>query len=699
MSFLTLLSFLLLIILTSQEVCNFSLHCESRFSQTNSDYCAVKKRTDSPNIFDITVKKCESSICNIHDILLGDNTANISCQSSKNKNPSYPGGKCDSDLDCLSGVCQNNICKDSEIGDECTNHENCPLNSACINNKCSNLLNDNEACTESYQCNFNSFCNQKNKKCEKLFSYSDDYEITDLITDEEKKENLCISGGYISEKDENTDKIKYICKTLYNKDYNCNDVCKYYSKNPSDIEKLYISEEKCMCGYNKYRSKHCVLGNGENLYKEYLEKKKEFLNNELYIKQCHTLERDSDEICNELINNNKTFFFRKFIQDYNNKKINALQFHRLQESEPCIKEVVFNYDSNPIFALNQQCPIFSCSYNDTEKNCLYGNNPLQEDGKNISIILNPLICSEKEYCITENNIMNTNSIMNNKNIEGQCEIFQGPNNGKRYPGEDCILNTDCILQNSTCKNGKCTGFSKGENCNNTSECTVGNYCNKDSNTCQEQKDEGGKCVEGWDCKNFLGCFKGRCIKFGILKNSVKIEDESFKDKKSYLCATGELEGEDGIVGKYCAQNDYDKEWIEKANKKIDKNNFIECEYDEYCYYTNAKQKNIKKCGCGYNNKGKGYCPLPSGRNLEEWKNRVNFFGESATNNCHSLSRFNCYLQNDYDFNVKKRIIEQKTTNAHLFYCAVDCAFKIFIGGSYLKVGVLWLGLFLFYLFN
>ena len=240
MSILILLSFLLLIILTSQEVCNFSLHCESRFSQTNSDYCAIKKRTDSPNIFDITVKKCESSICNIHDILLGDNTANISCQSSNNKNPSYPGGKCDSDLDCLSGICQNNICKDSEIGDECTSHENCPLNSACINNKCSHLLNDNEACTESYQCNFNSFCNQKNKKCEKLFSYSDDYEITDLITDEEKKENLCINGGYISEKDENIDKIKYICKTLYNKDYNCNDVCKYYSKNPSDIEKLYM---------------------------------------------------------------------------------------------------------------------------------------------------------------------------------------------------------------------------------------------------------------------------------------------------------------------------------------------------------------------------------------------------------------------------------------------------------------------------
>ena len=697
MSFISLLILQILFFLTSQEICNFSLHCESKFSQINSDYCAVKKRTDSPNIFDITVQKCESSICNVHDILLGDSATYTKCQASKNnKKPSYPGGKCDSDLDCLSGICQNNVCKDSEIGEECTSHENCPLNSACINNKCSHLLNDNENCSESYQCNFNSFCNQKNKKCEKLFSYSDEEEITDLLTDEEKKENLCINGGYISEKNENTNEIKYFCKTLYNEEYNCNDVCKYYSKNPSEVGKLYISEEKCMCGYNKYRSKHCVLGNGENLYKEYLQKKIEFFNNELYIKQCHTLERDFDEICNELINNNNTFSFRKFVQDFNNKKINALQFHRLQESESCIKEVVFNYDSNPIFSLNQKCPVFSCV--NTGENCIYGNNPLQEDGNNISIILNPLVCSEKEYCYTNNNEINTDLIMSRKNIEGQCEIFQGPNKGKRYPGENCILDSDCILKNSTCKNGECTGKLKEEKCSNTSECVVGYYCNKESNTCKEQKKEGEKCSEGWDCQNFLGCFKERCIKFGSLKNSVKITDDSFKDKKNFLCYTGELEGEDGIEGNYCAENDYDMDWIKKEKKTIIENKYVECEYDEYCYYTNAKQKNKKKCGCGYNNKGKGYCPVPSARNLNEWNNRVTFFGESATNNCHSLSRFNCYLQNDYDYNVKKRIIEQKTINAHLFYGAVDCAFKIFIGEDYLKVGFLWLGLLLFNIF-
>ena len=57
-----------------------------------------------------------------------------------------------------------------------------------------------------------------------------------------------------------------------------------------------------MCGYNKYRSKFCVLGNGEKIYKEHLENKKKFMKNKSYTKYCHTLERDFDEICLELLN-------------------------------------------------------------------------------------------------------------------------------------------------------------------------------------------------------------------------------------------------------------------------------------------------------------------------------------------------------------------------------------------------------------
>ena len=93
----------------------------------------------------------------------------------------------------------------------------------------------------------------------------------------------------------------------------------------------------------------------------------------------------------------------------------------------------------------------------------------------------------------------------------------------------------------------------------------------------------------------------------------------------------------------------------------------------------------KYCECGYNSKGIGYCPLPSSRNLGAWKDRIKFIGDSANNHCHTLSRFNCYENNNYDFYVKERIYESKTTEAHLFYNSIDCAFKMFVKQNNIKI--------------
>ena len=76
-----------------------------------------------------------------------------------------------------------------------------------------------------------------------------------------------------------------------------------------------------------------------------------------------------------------------------------------------------------------------------------------------------------------------------------------------------------------------------------------------------QKEEGQKCVETWDCKNYLGCFKGKCIKLGLLKKGIKVSPDIApfpgNDKRHLLCYTGELEQIDGISGNYCVENDYD----------------------------------------------------------------------------------------------------------------------------------------------
>ena len=661
------------------EICKYSFHCND---DKNTEICAKKQKTDNQNIYDLILNPCSTSSCNIHDIMLGDSEKIKYCPinyENSQKLPSYPGGTCTKNSDCLTGICQNNKCEDFS---ECISHENCPLNTFCKNKNCYQLLKDGEKCNESYECKFNSFCDQKEKICKKLYSIEDGKEINDLVKDYEKKEFLCESGGYITIIKNN--EKKYICETIFNENYHCKEECKY--KRNSNNETININEN-CLCGFNKYRSKHCKLGNGENDYKLFLAMRKNYLSDEnINLKYCHTLERFSYDLCNELININNTVDFRKFNQEYTNKKILALQFHRLQESENCIKNVVFGYNKNDIIPLNQSCPKFFC---ENINNCFEGKNPLTDNSKNIEIKLNEKICSSNEFCSINgnSNIIDVMEIMQKKNIIGKCTIYQ-LFTGIRYPGEDCNINNDCFLYQK-CINGKCYGKNENENCTNTNECIVGYFCNKTLEVCKKQKEEGEKCEEAWDCKNYLGCYKGRCIKFGILKpgiiNNEKYSKFSGENKRYYLCYTGELDGDDGTTGDYCVQTNYSDIMFKNNNKKIDENGFVKCDYNETCIYDNGKRTIMKSCGCGYNKEGQGYCPLPSVYRMSDWNNRMKYIGETANNNCHSLSRFNCYLQNSSSYFYNKRMFDKYTVNAHLFYKAEICAENIFAKGNFRKV--------------
>ena len=129
------------------ETCNYSFSCDL---EEKSDYCAIKKRTDSESIFEIKLQKNPKMPCNIYEILLGDSEKKASYQTSSNntyKYPSYPGGVCQSSLNCLSGLCTNGeTCSDSKIDDTCYYHENCPLNTACINGTCRPYFKKGENC-------------------------------------------------------------------------------------------------------------------------------------------------------------------------------------------------------------------------------------------------------------------------------------------------------------------------------------------------------------------------------------------------------------------------------------------------------------------------------------------------------------------------------------------------------------------------
>lgn len=673
------------ILLIKTESCNYSFSCHN---EMNENICLKKSRTESSNIYDIFINPCLNASCDVYDALISETEKTIYCKEYKYtyKRPSYLNGSCYDNSQCLMGICKNYLCTNYKDL-TCISHENCPLNTFCYQGKCKNYLEDNDDyCTESYQCKFNSFCDKTKNICRKLFIIEDGEEITGIVEENENMGEICKSGGYIKVKKEN--KIKYYCETLYNENISCRNTCSYKRKLNNET---IILEDKCLCGFNQYRLKNCVLGNGQKEFIDYLNIRKQFLFNDDYTKKCHTLERDSNNICNELINTNSSVELRKFIQNYTNLKIEALEYHRIKDSDNCVKEVVFGYSNKPIIPIKQNCPRFTCDNSINE--CIYGINPFNENGDNITIQLNKDICKSNEYCSINKDFISSKGvmkIMENKNIYGECSIYAYWS-GIRYPGESCYIDSDCFGI-SRCQNGICTGANNGENCTNTYECKVGHYCNKQTKKCTAQKKEGEQCVEGWDCLNYLGCYRGRCIKFGILKPGVMNNDiySPFPgdERRYYLCNTGELDGDDSTTGNYCVKTKYSDEWI-KSNKKVaDSNGFIKCEYQEKCIYDNGRRTIVKDCGCGYNAEGQGYCPLPSSLRMDEWNNRIKNIANSANNNCHTLSRFNCYLQNKIKDFFRQKDNDKNTINAHLFYNSISCAENMFALQRYLNINII-----------
>ena len=75
--------------------------------------------------------------------------------------------------------------------------------------------------------------------------------------------------------------------------------------------------------------------------------------------------------------------------------------------------------------------------------------------------------------------------MSTDKIIGTCSIYSYWT-GKRYPGEECNIDSDCI-SSFCCKDGICLGLKEGDICTGTQKCTIGLYSNKDSMKCTKQK--------------------------------------------------------------------------------------------------------------------------------------------------------------------------------------------------------------------
>ena len=73
--------------------------------------------------------------------------------------------------------------------------------------------------------------------------------------------------------------------------------------------------------------------------------------------------------------------------------------------------------------------------------------------------------------------------------------------------------------------------------------------------------------------------------------------------------------------------------------------------------------------------------------MDEWNNRIKNIADLANNGCHTLSRFNCYLQNRLKDFFKKIDNDKNTIKAHLFYNSISCVQNMFSFQKYLNINI------------
>jgi hypothetical protein len=585
-----LISFILLgIAFISSISCDDSCPTYSCNSLAGSQ-CSLKNSTGNYTSF--IFQQCKAGQYCPYNKLTGDDST---CTTTP-KPRFYPGSNCTDNTDCISSKgCENGVCKGTPNGAICLNSEECLIGFTCLKNgtdvnatlTCQPQLPENSTCEKDVDCQNSFGCHNGN--CTRYFSLPEGTNTTNA--------NLCESGFVNNGQ----------CQLLSNVnsiDAPCDSDCLYRNSNGTNI----TLSGSCQCGYNKNDKKYCTLGSAHDYYKNYVNLAKKLL---IDTKDCHTAERGSP-LCAERLRKDKTIAFRKTAQLYGNNQVYAKNFPLLANADSCVKFVTFSgYNEDPIKPDSYKCAKFSCDKKGSS--CLHSVNPFNDDGSNITVALTKGVCNSTQSCST--GPLGISTIYDKDEVNGTCV----PNTiiipkVLRYPGEACNKDTDICFNdavggNSTCVDNICQGKVEGENCTLTENCVVGLYCNTQTtnSTCAKQLSEGVNCTDTFDCQNNLFCYMGKCKPLGSLKNGEEVSKNTVGTfnvnlNKELACESTTLNVGNQTI---CVQFNYEN----TTASKQDSNGYVPCNWNEDCQYTDGIDKFSKKCGCGYNAEGQGYCPI------------------------------------------------------------------------------------------
>lgn len=551
--------------------------------------------------------RCPYSTISSNNQILCENPKNIPLLQ-------YPGGKCASSDDCLNGrKCEENICQGVAEGNSCEDSSDCFYGFACFfsnstTKTCNRLKPKGANCTAEDQCQMNQGCFHGN--CTDYFSLPDQTNLTSNNIDNQY--SFCASGHDLYGYCDSLKNINHLEETSDDL-VECDDdkPCRYTSFNGTVTQRSL-----CKCGKSSDGTKYCPIFGGNINFAFSIQKLKVLVNGDK--SQCNTIERGV--VCNSQLSSKAN---DASIISFNtiNTKLNSI--HLFAKAEDCIQKIYFplyheEADPNPENP-DGKCPFYKCNsnYNIANKTC--ASNYYSKTDKKFFVNLFPNSCNwNSEFC----NFDKTYEKQAYKN--SQCDkkdVYAG----KKFPGEDCVLDSDCFIKNGQkieglgeCKNDKCTGFESGKNCTDTSQCLAGNYCRHKKvaetiiSKCEAQLNEGDDCESMFDCKNNFICKDKKCKnQFFMMKTGATFNHTNYsKNDKNYLnklCETQMINTNNEETQSTCIT----KSHVNATDPK--ESNLVPCNLNQKCAYNYTDDKLIQEikyedCTCGYNNNAKGYCP-------------------------------------------------------------------------------------------
>ena len=608
-------------------------------------------------------KECsEGDIC---DIQFDDPIENAKCSKTKKKFKRLPTLPCQVNDDCLSGYCLNNKCIGKFLNEKCYSVSDCVYDLTCRKDT-DNIFKCLPPITTGNKCDYDTDCVREsgcmNNICTNYYSLENNEQSKDFIN---KELSFCKSG-YSNELG--------ICQnlTLISENTECSLDNKCIYSTPSG--KNITIESNCLCGYNPYGKKYCLLGSGNKNYTKYIDNLKNYY---LMNINCHLSERNAEPCQKDLFSNDS--YIVKKIHELKNSKYWAKSNNKLIEAQECAFKVEMpdydrgldkEYSPDPAPGKGS-CAVYKCENSNSQEFCAMST---FQNAFNINVTLYD-ICSSGVECKIGGD---PNEVFYNKtNINSKC--YSKVDN-MRYPGEKCDVDLECVypLDNPSsqfhkCEDGRCNGMDENGICEDNSWCIAGYYCDKYSGKCKEQKSKNEKCLDSKECQNDLICLSNKCSnKLYSLDNGKEVPYNEDKEIQKRFCKSGEV-----YDSKCVSYNDIDG--------KTSDDKYKTCNFEDKCVYkviglNNEKTMEIP-CPCGYNAEGQGYCPHFHEYSSHDWNEYRNIRKSNYNNECHTENRYDCYSKVNME---EEKQFKNKLEKGHLYYNSVSCAKKV-LDGEYLLI--------------